>query len=58
MLLNIFCQNGNNFLKDQKKHFFEIEIFFNIINVFAVTFDQFNALLLDKTINILPTSNF
>jgi len=24
-------------------HLFEMEIFYNIINVFTVTFDQFNA---------------
>ncbi len=27
----------------QKQHLFEIEIICNIINVFTVTFDQFNA---------------
>uniref|UniRef100_A0A671QWR2 Protein RIC1 homolog n=1 Tax=Sinocyclocheilus anshuiensis TaxID=1608454 RepID=A0A671QWR2_9TELE len=31
-------------------HLFEIEIFCNIINDFTVTFDQFNASLLNKTI--------
>ncbi len=48
---NSFCGNGNIFhfrilwcveiLKEQ--HLFEIEIFCYIINVFTVTFDQFNA---------------
>ncbi len=35
------------------KHLFEIEIFYKIINVFTVTFDQFNASLLNKSINFL-----
>jgi len=30
------------------KYLFKIEIFFNIINVFAVTFDKLNAPLLLK----------
>ncbi len=46
-----------NHSKDQ--HLFEVEILSNIINVFAVTFDQINAFLLNKSINffkkILPT---
>ncbi len=29
--------------KVQKKHLFEIEIFCNILFVFTVTFDRFNA---------------
>ncbi len=33
------------------KHLFEIEIFCDIRNVFAVTFDQFNASLLNKNMN-------
>ncbi len=33
-----------------------MEIFCNIINVFAVTFDQFNASSLDNSINSLKTN--
>ncbi len=36
-------------LKEQQ--LFEIESFCNIINVFTVTFEQFNAFLLNKSIN-------
>ncbi len=32
-------------------YFFKIEIFWNIVNVFTVTFDQFNASLMNKSIN-------
>jgi len=39
----------NRSLKEQ--HLFEIEIFCNIINVFTFTFNQFNAPLLNKSIN-------
>ncbi len=35
----------------KEQHLFEIEIFWNIINVFTVTFDQFNASLMIKSIN-------
>ncbi len=34
-----------------EQHLFEIEIFSNIINVFTVTFDHFNASWLNKSIN-------
>ncbi len=37
-------------LKEQ--YLFETEIFYNIIHLFTVTFDQFNASLLNKTIFI------
>jgi len=33
------------FIKHSKEHLFEIESFCNIINVFTVNFDQFNASL-------------
>ncbi len=36
-------------LKEQ--HLFETEIFYNIIHVFTVNFDQFSASLLNKSIN-------
>ncbi len=40
------------------KYLFEIEIhFYNIINVFTVRFDQFNASLLNKSINFLKKLN-
>ncbi len=32
---------------------FEIEIFCNIVNIFTVTFHQFNVSLLNKNINVL-----
>ncbi len=35
-----------------KQHLFEIQIFCNIINVFTVTFDQFNITQLNKSINL------
>ncbi len=34
-----------------KKHLFEIEMFWNIISVFTATFNQFNASLLERSIN-------
>ncbi len=41
---------------------FKIEIFCNIINVFTVIFDQFNAFFMDRSINfsknILLTPGF
>ncbi len=37
---------------------FENEVFCNIINVFTVTFDQFNASLLNKHINFQRTRKF
>ncbi len=36
----------------EEQHLFEIEIFCNIIIVFTVTFDQFNASLPNKSIYI------
>jgi len=32
----------------KEQHLFEIEIFCNIINIFTVTFDQFNASFLNE----------
>ncbi len=37
----------------KEQHLFEIKIFCNIINIFTGTFDQFNASLLNKTINFI-----
>ncbi len=37
----------------EKQHLFEIEIYCNIINVFTGTFDQFNASLMNKSVNLL-----
>ncbi len=51
-------------VQDKEQHLFEIEIFCGIINVFIVTFEQFNAFLLSKSIyicheiKILLTLNF
>ncbi len=38
-------------IESSKGHLFETEIFCNITNVFLVTFHQFNASLLNKSIN-------
>ncbi len=35
----------------KEEHLFKIEIFCNIMNVFTVAFDKFNASLLNKNIN-------
>ncbi len=37
----------------KEQHLFEIETFWNIINVFTVTFDQFNVSLMNKSISFL-----
>ncbi len=62
MLLHIFLETDTFFFfnyfsgffnewKVQKgQHLFDIEIFCNIINVLTVTFDQFNASLLNKVL--------
>ncbi len=42
VLLNIFLETMT----------VSIEIFYNIINVFTVTLDQFNASMLNKSINL------
>ncbi len=39
--------------KSQEQHLFEIEIFYNMAKSFIVTFDKFNAYLLNKRINFL-----
>ncbi len=44
-----FCWNRDAFLQDSLNHLFEIKVFCNIINAF-VTFDQFNATLLNKSV--------
>ncbi len=36
------------------RNLYEVEIVSNGINVFTVTFDQFNASLLNKSINFFP----
>ncbi len=53
-----FCGNWcilffriHRWIKSSKElHLFEIEIFYNILHVFTVTFDQFNAALMHKNI--------
>ncbi len=37
----------------KEQHLFQIEIFCDIINVFTVTFDQFNASLMNNSINFV-----
>ncbi len=49
VMQNFFSQSSLN--RKFKRTAFKIEIFCNIINVFTVTFDQFDASLLNKTIN-------
>jgi len=55
MLLNIFGETVKQFT------YRDAQIFCNIINVFTVTFDNFNGLLLNKSIHftkiILQTFN-
>ncbi len=36
------------------RNLYEVEMVSNSINVFTVTFDQFNASLLNKSINLFP----
>ncbi len=61
LLPNIFVEMVINYIfheSSKEQHLFEIEIFSNIINVFAVAFDQFNASLMNKSINFFCTPNF
>ncbi len=57
VLTNIFVETDLFFRihrwieSSKEQHFFKIEIFCYIINVFTVTFDQFNASLINKSIN-------
>ncbi len=37
--------------RSEEQHLSEIEMFYNIILVFIITFDQFKASLLNKSIN-------
>ncbi len=57
VLFNIFCVNRDTFLSQDslmiKKFRTAFIIIFNILNVFTVTFDQFNWLLLYKNMNFL-----
>ncbi len=48
------CWNDSlMYSKLRNNNLFETELFCNIINVFTVTFDQFNVFLPDKNINSL-----
>ncbi len=48
MLLNIFvCVES---FDKCKQHLFEIEMFCKVNNIFTVTFDHFNAHMLNKTV--------
>ncbi len=66
IIILCFLKLINNFFwwieRSKDQYLFEIEIFCNIINVLTVKFDQFNASLLNKSINflknILMTPNF
>ncbi len=56
VLHNILVETVKHFLfwrieSSKEQHLLEMEIFCNIINIFTVTFDQFNAALLNKSIN-------
>ncbi len=56
VLLELFCGNHDTFFsilnRNEKKIYILSETFCNIINVFTVSFDQFNASLLNKNILI------
>ncbi len=41
----------------KQKLLFEVDIFCNILNVFTVTFDQFNASLLNKSLHFFQKQN-
>jgi len=49
-VIHFFFQDS--FDKVKKQHLFETKICCDIINVFIVTFNKFNAPLLDKSINL------
>ncbi len=52
VLLHIFVETTIYFFQAfllNRKHLFERETFYNIINTFTVTFDQINASLLNKS---------
>ncbi len=51
-------QQPLQFFDLKEQYLFEIYIFCDIINVFTVTFDQFNASLLNKNINFLKKWNY
>ncbi len=42
----------------KEEHLIKIEIFCNIMNVFTVAFDKFNASLLNKNINFLKKKKY
>ncbi len=50
ILIRKFCENRDTcFFESSKEHYLlEVEIFCNMLNVFAVTFNQCNASLLNK----------
>ncbi len=59
VLLNIFVETTIYFFQAfllNRKHLFERETFYNIINTFTVTFDQINASLLNKSKKQKPDS--
>ncbi len=49
----LFFRIHRSIESSKEQHLFEIEIFCNIINVFTVTFDQFNTSLMNLSINFL-----
>ncbi len=48
--------NKFNRFSTVQQHLLEIQIYYSIINVFIVTFDQFNVSLIIQIINILENS--
>ncbi len=64
MLLNVFLETDtSHFIQDSQMNrkskrtaFIWNRHIFNIINVFNITFDQFNAAVMNKTINYLKKS--
>ncbi len=50
-MLKTFSLFFQDWIKSSKyRHLFEIEISFNLLNVLSVTFDQFNRLLLNRSV--------
>ncbi len=62
IIINVESSCAASYFCGLKVHLFEIQMFCNIINVFKVTFENFNVSLLNKSINffkkILLITNF
>ncbi len=66
VMLNIFVETVIQYIifkgyfdeSLKKQHLFEIDIFCNVINVSTVTFDHFNASLINKSINFIQINSY